>query len=233
MYVDDISNVESTDETSRFGRTNILSSPRLLWGVLNGNAKQAMILSTITRNMFESRISAGAPEKLHDLEKLDANISTWSCDMEGHAKKCAERCCELAIKTTQQLYKVSTPCLDDHQFKEEELGSVGELSKVCSQIVLKCLYLARIGRPDILWSVNKFARAVTKCTRACDRGLARLISCIYHTSDFKQYGYVGNNSQQCRLGLFKDSDFAGDLGGSKSTSGRKSCVSLAVTRLFP
>ena len=58
--------------------------------------------------------------------------------MEGHAKKYVERYCELANKTNQQLYKVSTPCSDDHQFKEEELKSVGELSKVSSQIVLKC-----------------------------------------------------------------------------------------------
>ena len=58
--------------------------------------------------------------------------------LEGHAKKCVERFCELANKTTQQLYKVSTPCIDDHHFKEEELKSVGELSKVSSQIVLKC-----------------------------------------------------------------------------------------------
>ena len=35
-----------------------------------------------------------------------------------------------------KLYKVSTPCLDDHLFKEDELKSMGELSKVCSQIVL-------------------------------------------------------------------------------------------------
>ena len=69
--------------------------------------------------------------------------------MEGDAKKFVERYVELANKTTQQFYKVLTPCLDDHQFKEEELGSVGELSKVCSQIVLTSLYLARIGRPDI------------------------------------------------------------------------------------
>ena len=55
-------------------------------------------------------------------------------------------------KTTQQLYKGSTPCIDDHHFKEEEIKSVEELSHVCCQIVLKCLYLARIGRPDILWS---------------------------------------------------------------------------------
>ena len=39
--------------------------------------------------------------------------------MEGHEKKCVERYCELANKTTQQLYKVSTPCIDDHHFKEE------------------------------------------------------------------------------------------------------------------
>ena len=141
--------------------------------------------------------------------------------MEGHAKKCVDRYCELANKTTQQLYKVTTPRFDDHQFKEEEMGSVGELSKVCSQIVLKCLYfLARICGPDILWSVNKLARAVTKRTRACDKRSARLISKIHHTCEFKQYCHVGNTAQQCRLGLFQDSDFAGDLEDSKSTSGR-------------
>ena len=101
--------------------------------------------------MFESRISAVGTEKLPYSKNF--SISSWSYDMEGHAKKCVERYCELANKTTQQLYKVSTPCIDDHHFKEE-LGSVGELSKVCSQIVLKCVYLARVGRADILWSVN-------------------------------------------------------------------------------
>ena len=111
------------------------------------------------RTMFESIISAGATEKLQCSENL--RISSWSYDMEDHDKKCVERFCELANWTTQQLYKVSIPCIDDHQFKEEELKSVGELSNVCSQIVLKCLYLARIGRPYILWSVNKPARAIT------------------------------------------------------------------------
>ena len=67
----------------------------------------------------------------------------------------------LRKKTTQQLYKVATPCMDDHQLKEEENESVGELSTICLQIALKCLYLARIGRPDISWSVNKLARGVT------------------------------------------------------------------------
>ena len=174
------------------------------------------------RTMFESRISAGATEKFTCSENL--RISSWSYDMEGHAKKCVERYCELANKTTQQLYKVSTPCIDDHHFKEEELKSVGELSKVCSRIVLKCLFLARIGRPDILWSVNKLARSITKWTKACDKRLSRLISYIHYTSEYKQYCHVGNTAKQCRLGLFQESDFAGDLEDSKSTSGGTLCI---------
>ena len=74
------------------------------------------------RTMFESRISAGRTEKLPYSE--NHRISSWSYDMEGHAKKCVERYCELANRTTQQLYKVSTPCIDDRHFKEEEMKSV-------------------------------------------------------------------------------------------------------------
>ena len=151
--------------------------------------------------------------------------------MEGHAKKCVERYCELANRTTQQLYKVSTPCIDDHHFKEEEMKSVGELSHVCSQIVLKCLYLARIGRPDIPWSVNKLARSITKWTKACDKRLNRLISYIHYTCEYKQYCYVGNAAEQCSWDCFQDSDFAGDLEDSKSTS-VEHCAFLEVTHLF-
>ena len=61
-------------------------------------------------------------------------------DMEGHAKKCVERNCELANKTNQQFYKVATPCMDDHQFEEEENESVGELSTKEG----KALYFAAI-----------------------------------------------------------------------------------------
>ena len=174
------------------------------------------------RTMFESRISAGEVEKLPYPQNL--RISSWSYDMAGHAKKCVERYCELANRTTQQFYKVSTPCIDDHHFKEEETKFVGELSHTCSHIVLKGLYLARIGRPDILWSVNKLARSITKWTKACGKRLNRLISYIRHTCEYGQCCYVGNTAKQCRLGLFQDSDFAGDLEDSKSTSGGTLCV---------
>ena len=42
----------------------------------------------------------------------------------------------------------------------------------------------------------------------------------------------GDAAKQCRLGLFQDSDFAGDLEDSKSTSGGTLCAFLEVIHLF-
>ena len=84
------------------------------------------------RTMFESRISAERVKKIPFLQNL--RISSWSYDMAGHCKRSgAERYCEMAHKTTQQLYKVSAPCIDDHHFKEEEMKSVGD----CNMYALK------------------------------------------------------------------------------------------------
>ena len=91
-------------------------------------------------------------------------------------------------------------------------------------IFLKCLHVARIGRPDILWSVNKLARSITKWTKACDKRLSRLISYIHHTCHYKQYCHVGKTAKHCRMGLFQNSDFAGDLEASKFTSGGTLCI---------
>ena len=72
--------------------------------------------------------------------------------------------------------------------------------------------------------MNKLARSLTKWTKACDKRLNRLISYIRHTCEYKQYCYVGKPAKQCKLGLFQDSDFAGDLEDSKSTSGGTLCI---------
>ena len=135
--------VESTQQRSRFGRTNIFP-----WSCILGMHSKTMwnkqrycwqLESQVWITFFRGRNW----KSFHTLRIFV--FPSWSYDMEGRAKKCVERYCELANRTTQQLYKVSTPCIDDHLFKEEEMKSVGELSHVCSQIVLKCLYLARIG----------------------------------------------------------------------------------------
>ena len=85
------------------------------------------------RKMFESRLSAGGTEKLPGREKnlaqkLSSGPATRSCERGALKDLVSWR----ANKKTEQLYKVSEPCLDEHHFKKEELESVGELSKVCS-----------------------------------------------------------------------------------------------------
>ena len=49
-----------------------------------------------------------------------------------------EKYCELANAKVEHLYTVSNPCVDDHEFKDEELVTVGELSNVCSHSGRKC-----------------------------------------------------------------------------------------------
>ena len=111
------------------------------WDVLEVNSNRTRKILRNTKK-FESRVSAEAPEKIQGVNP-HAKTVVWSQDMEGHAKKCEEINCKLAKKLSN-CTKVST-CLDGPSLqKEEELETVGELSKVCSQIVLTCLYLDRI-----------------------------------------------------------------------------------------
>ena len=174
VFVDDIKmdgkNQDLAPVWTNWRKKWILTKPHhfctmCIWDVLSVNAnrmKQSLnnYEDAITK-MFESHVTAGAAEKLPGWQRPHAQTVAWSYDMVGHAQKCVERFFELAFL-----------------FKHDELESVGELSEVCSLFVLTCLYLARIGRPDIfiLWSVIKLARAVTRLTRACDTRQARLIS---------------------------------------------------------
>ena len=163
------------------------------------------------RKMFESRISAGATGKLPGWENPHAKTMAWSYDLEGHVRKCVESYCELANEKTEQLYKVFSPCLDDHHFKKEELETVGAWSEVCSQIVLGLSVLGTNWKTRYFMVSDQTVPSVTKWTQACGRRLARLTACIHHTSDHRQYCYVGNTAHHCRLDSFQDSDFAGDL----------------------
>ena len=111
------------------------------------------------------------------------------------------------------------------------MKSVGELPKVCSQIVLKCFYLARFGRPDILWSVNKLGRSITKWTKACDKRLNRFIYYIHLTCEYKEYCYVGNTAKHCRLDCFK-TPILQEILRTQNLLQVEHCVFSEVIRLF-
>ena len=76
-----------------------------------------------------------------------------------------------------------------------------------------------MNRPDILWTVNMLAREVTKWNKACDKRLHRLMCYLNCTSHQVLTCFVGDPPENCRIALFCDASFAGDLRDSKSTSG--------------
>ena len=148
-------------------------------------------------------------------QKLQRGLTTWK-DMLDNARN------GIAYWQTKRLSNCSEFLMLVWTITKSK-GRIGKQRWIVRSLrphcIKKCLYLARIGRPDILWSVNKLARSVTKWTQAWDKRLARLISFIHFTRDYRQYCHVGNAAQHCRLGLFQDSDFAGDLEDLKPTSG--------------
>ena len=165
------------------------------------------------RTMFESRISAVGAEKLPFPQntRIFHGLMTWLVMQRSVWNDIVSWRTKRYNNSTKFLLHAS---MTTSSMKKK---SVGESSQVCSQIVLKCVYLAGIGRPDFLWSVNKLARSITKWTTACDERLNRLNSYIHHTSEYKQYCHVGNTAKQ-------DSAFAGDIEDPKSTSGGTLCI---------
>ena len=122
------------------------------------------------RDMFESRISAGATDKLPCSWKLDADISSWYYDMEGHAKKCVERYCELANKTTAPS-RNSMPRRPTIQRRR-----VGICWRIVESLFSNCPHISVFGTH--WWTRHSMVSKQTctsshEMTRACDKRLAR------------------------------------------------------------
>ena len=94
------------------------------------------------KKLFESLISAGTVKQLFGWERSHGDIIVRSYDLEGHAKKCVERYRELANKNIEQSYRVSTPCMDDHQSKDERIRNSWGIVKHLSTNRLEMLMLS-------------------------------------------------------------------------------------------
>ena len=151
--------------------------------------------------MLESRVSAGATQKITWVGETSAKIG---CVVPRHGRTCSK----IALRDIANWRTKRQSSYTKSQVlvwmiiisRKRNLNQLENGQKICSQIVLKCLHLARVGKPDILWSVNKLARSVTDWTRACDKRLARLISYIHHTNDFRQYCHVGKHGSALSIG---------------------------------
>ena len=74
--------------------------------------------------------------------------------------------------------------------------------------------------------MNKLARAVTKCTKAWDKRVARLISYIHHTSEFRQYCYVNAEQDYFKILILHET------GKTKNQQQVDSCVLWEVKHLY-
>ena len=175
----------------------------------------------------KSKKSVNAPATVktdHTAMNASQSIRAWEYQMHGSAEKCVERYLELANMKIEQLKPVTTPCIDDHLISVEDFETKGHLAPHASKAVLKCLYLARKARPDLLWTVNDLARNVTKWNVASDKRLHRLICYIHTTYKYSLHCYAGDPPDKCSMWLFTDASFAADTRDSKSTSGVLLCV---------
>ena len=153
-----------------------------------------------------------------------ALVRGYAYDMKGHVQQSIDRYLELSKKLLATLTSVATPCIDDHMLQDTDFTHEGVLCLEAARIVLKSLYVARMGRPDLLWAVNSLARCVTKWTVAADKRLHRLMCWMEHTKDWVQTCWVGDPIASCCLMLFADASFAGDTTDAKSTSGGYLCL---------
>ena len=148
-----------------------------------------------------------------DLEELTPLLNNYTLDVSNEIAKRTHRLLKKSnISSNHRSFEVPSKSFN----KEQE--SVGELAAICSQIVVKCLCLARIGRPVVCQKI--WPTTIRKWTNACEKRLARLISYIHYTNSFRQYCHVRNAASNCRPSLFQNADFESDLADSKSTSGR-------------
>ena len=195
------SGVESTQQRCRIRRTNIPWS--FLLGMLSKTTWNTPRYCWHFQNhvrIHNFRRSSGKSTVLRNYDHFYMVLRYWrSC----------QGVCGTILRTKQlnNCYKVSWPPIQRRRI--ENAGRM--VRRMCTNL-LEMSYSSRNGRPYTMVS-----------QQTCTSDLAHLISYIHRTSEYKQYSHVGNTAQQWRLELFQDSDFAGNLFDSNSTSGEH-CV---------
>ena len=78
---------------------------------------------------------------------------------------------------------------------------------------------ARVARFDLLRAIAYLATRVTRCDRACDKRLHRLMAYVENTADAKLVGWVGDEDRLISPHLFADADLGGCVQTQRSTAG--------------
>ena len=81
----------------------------------------------------------------------------------------ALQACELysSVSGGKALKPAATPFCPEGAFLYQDDNEEGELAGCACQVLMKCLWLARLSRPDIMKEIGDLATKVQKWTRNC------------------------------------------------------------------
>ena len=195
-----------------------------MWVALNANVKRAKILWTI----IETCLNPGSPQELKKSYLVQRNLAQTFHHGPMIWKVMQRKVwCDIANWRTEQLNNYT-------KYQRHALTTIN-LKKKKWDLFWRFVNMWLSNWSEMLvFGTNWNAWYSMVCEQICtwchqmNQSLWQTFSTfalfLHHTSEFKQSCLVGNTAQQCRLGLFQDSDFAGYLEDSKSTSGGLLCI---------
>ena len=125
----------------------------------------------------------------------------------------------LGITKQSQLKPANTPFLPRASSTPEEWEEQAQLQTHACAVLMKLLWGARLGRPDLLKGITYLATFVSRWCKACDRMLHRLMCYVAYSTDYTLVGRILDLPENLWLELFVDADFSGDSDSAHSTNG--------------
>ena len=154
--------------------------------------------------------------RYHDIS-TSVDGSQVSFNMEDYSQQCCDL--YLSIEGSKPLKRVPTPFVPDGSLTVEDDEIKGALAPNAAKMLMKCLWLARLSRPDLLKPINDLASCIQNWSINCDRQLYRLVCYIHSTPELRLKEYVKDPAKDLKLRLYADADFAGCRLTARSTSG--------------
>ena len=166
------SDLQTTQQRRRFGRTNIFP-----WSCIPGVHSKTMpnkqrYCGQLQNHVWIANFRGGNTKASILWESLYFFMAVW------YGGSCKELCGATLWVSKQDdsttLQSIYSPCIDDHHFKEG-MKCIGELSQVCSQIVLKMFKI------DTNWKTRYSMVSEQTCTikHKMDQSLWQTLESIY------------------------------------------------------
>ena len=145
-------------------------------------------------------------------------------DMTKYAKQCIDA--YEAVNGAPALKpRVTTPWYEPTVSEISEMASGdtqkgGVFASCAASLLMKALYLARMVRLDIAYTINFLSKYVTRWNKLCDKQLCHLFSYLANTTKTSLHAVIDKRDiGKLRLEAYPDADLCGTFDTTKSTSG--------------